>query len=329
MRTPLSDPPSPPSSFASLPSVSAARTAFTTLTPDSSVQRVKGPTYRHDLALNFIVIDPVDYDSTVVSAANDIFSKMRTSPGISEQQAIQAKDTLKILRGESDEGTLKDGFLETGIFPGVIPLPGIAKGGNIMFDSRNLPHQPLAPPLPRPKPKQHYCFAYDQFSPEETFKQSNSILQPSAAPSTTGFWPFLVVEFKSQAKQGTHWTGENQAAGGGAVCVNGMEKLLSIASESATPIQSIAFSCVVDRKHANLWVHYLEKLSGYYISVEVKSYYLNAHQDIILCRNSLRNILDWAIETRLPAIHDKLASIALPDLDAKHKQQRTRSLEER
>ena len=84
-------------------------------------------------------------------------------------------------------------------------------------------------PLPLSKPKPDKAFGYS----EEAFTRNQLAtidLLTNATPDKEVHFPFIDVEFKSQAKGGTHYVGTNQAANAGAVVGHGLVELARRAS---------------------------------------------------------------------------------------------------
>lgn len=134
-------------------------------------------------------------------------------------------------------------------------------------------------------------------------------------PTTATYWPFFVAEFKSGSRGGTRWVAENQNAGTGCHCVNSMETLLKYTRKQDLPrqiIDSLAFSCVADADFGSLWVHWLESETDNgprrFVSSEVDSYLFKKPADLRQFRASVRNIIEYGINERLPIIKEALAN---------------------
>lgn len=319
----LSDPYSPSISPAPFPR--DIPTPATSITDDSrSSSRVKSPSYRDDLLRNKISIEPRGSEllHSVKEYGCQILHRARDSPELQQSQVESVMDTIYSLRNE-DEDTIKSGYMSIQLLPGAAPYQGVIKmGSNIPFDQAGLPHVPLAPPLSMPKPDQHYCLDRMSFTAEEDVKQSSSVLRSHAKPSTAGCWPYFTVDFKSEARGGTFWVAENQNAGSGALCVNSMEKLLSLVDVERTEIDSISFSCNINAKYADIWIHYCRNQK--FFSVELEHFQMSRAKDVVHFRNSFRNIVEFGFQDRLPQIKRILAKLALPDVEKMDKRQRTR-----
>lgn len=304
-----------------------ATTASTSCSDDSrSSSRVKSPTYRHDLFRNNIEVNPNELPPSLRDYGRQIIRRTRDSPGLQDSQAQEAVGTLRSLQNE-DEDTIKSGYMSAQLLPSAIPYPGkIKMGSNIPFDSAALPHVPLAPPLANPRPDQHYCLDPRTFTDDEDTKQSVGVLRPFAKPSTAGCWPYFTVEFKSEARGGTFWVAENQNAGNGALCVNSMEKLLSIVQAKHSEIDSISFSCNINARNADIWIHYCRNQR--FFSAELEHFHMGRSRDVFYFRNSIKNIVEFGFKDRLPQIQALLAKISLPDLEFADKSRRMRKADE-
>lgn len=186
-------------------------------------------------------------------------------------------------------------------------------GKNIPFDSTGLPHVLMVPPISIPRPDQHYCLDRMSFTVEEDNKQSHRALRHYSKPSTAGCWPYFTVEFMSEAHGGTFWVAENRNAGNGELCVNSMEMLLSLAKAKRSEFDSVSFSCNINAKNADLWIHYCHNQQ--FFSAELKSFNMRHYKDVVCFRNSIKNIVEFSFTDRLPQIQELLLKISLSDLD--------------
>ncbi len=289
---------------------SPAITASLSFSEESrSSSRVQSPTYRNDLFHNNIEIDPDHVSRSVQGYGRQIIAQARDSPGLQESQA---QDLVKMMRSlkDADEDTIKSGYMLMQLFADASHYSEkIMMGSNTPFDRASLPHVPPAPPIAAPKPSQRYCLDRRSFSLEEDNKQAVKTLRRLAKPSTAGCWPYFTVEFKSEARGGTFWAAENQNAVSGSLCVNWMEKLLSIVEAGPTEIDSISFSCNISSRNADIWIHYCQ--TQRFFSAELEHFHLGRWRDVVCFRNSLKNIVDFGWKDRLPQIQALLAKISL------------------
>lgn len=274
--------------------------------------------------MNQILIEPPRSEllQDVKEYGHQVINRARESPELSDEHISATIDDLHSLR-DADEDTIKSGYMSTQLFPGAAFYRGqVQVGSNIPLDIMSVPHEPMAPPLAMPKPDRHYGLESANFSNEENAKQETKVLCKYARPSTAGCWPYFTVEFKSEARGGTFWNAENQNAGSGALCVNAMEKLFFIVGATHKEIDTISFSCNVNATKADIWIHYCQ--AAKFISCELDHFHMGRGKDVVHFRNSVRNIIEFGVEKRLPQIKELLARLALPDLKTMDKAQRIR-----
>lgn len=290
---------------------------------------VEKPNYRTTLAWNNVHIDPPEISATVVAYASSIIKAERNSPGLSDAEARAASTRMRFLQQAADEVAVKDAYLQYKIIPYPDMLPeGVIRGADLPFDTTALPHAPFAPPLACPKPDHHYSFSTESFSVEQGVKQTTGVLRPYSTPSSSGHWPFLTIEFKSQPKGGTIWVAENQVATSGAQLTCSVEKLLSMSDKQHDQIDSISFGCTTDAKNVAFWVNYCEEMTQVgpggrkLCIVEVQQFSMRDAESVVACRNAFRNVLGWSIKERLPMILKALDRISMNDIRAQSKEQR-------
>ncbi|MCJ1412017.1 hypothetical protein MMC19_006109 [Ptychographa xylographoides] len=160
---------------------------------------------------------------------------------------------------------------------------------------------------------------------------SHNCLKPIAAPTTAGYWPFFMVEFKSLSRGGTSWVAENQNAGSEAHSVKAMETLQQYSRGSRrTVFHSVAFSCVADVNNASIRVHWCQEGAELeWISAEIENYHLKRDNDMTGFRDAARNIIDHGINERLSNIKVILSDIYVSDLDLMEKGSKARNADQR
>ncbi|KAK5209640.1 hypothetical protein LTR72_012450, partial [Exophiala xenobiotica] len=126
-----------------------------------------------------------------------------------------------------------------------------------------------------------------------------------AVPDQKIRFPFLEVEFKSQAKNGTHYIATNQAAGAGAIALNGNLELMrrSFGLEQFDYEEPLYFSISMDHELARINVHWLRALAeGGHHSFHVEGlskHLLDDANGIRALSRAIRNILDNGADARL------------------------------
>ncbi|MCJ1471558.1 hypothetical protein MMC13_000198 [Lambiella insularis] len=131
--------------------------------------------------------------------------------------------------------------------------------------------------------------------------------QPSyAVPDQKVRFPFLEIEFKSQAKDGTHYIATNQAAGAGAIALSGYMDLMqgSFGLDKFDYEEPVYFSISMDHELARINVHWLrapvEKGGQHSFHVEGLSKHLLDDADgIRALSRAIKNILDDGADARL------------------------------
>ncbi|KAF7503054.1 hypothetical protein GJ744_004692 [Endocarpon pusillum] len=91
-----------------------------------------------------------------------------------------------------------------------------------------------------------------------------------------------------------------------------MEKLSALLDTQHTAIDTISFSCNVNAKNADVWVHYCENQR--FFSAELQRFHMNQAKDVIQFRTSIGNIIEFGFRDRLSQIKNILARVAMPDL---------------
>jgi len=153
-----------------------------------------------------------------------------------DDTAIQElKDTSRGLQDEAEEEIIQQ--LAPQIIPSMKKIPDQRLARNAdqsWFNSVPVPLNAhvLTTPLPLPKPKPDLAFGYSPAAFTEKQPMTIDLLvddqfgRSYAVPDQKLRFPFLGVEFKSQAKNGTHYVAINQPAGAGAIALNGQMDLM-------------------------------------------------------------------------------------------------------
>jgi hypothetical protein len=120
-------------------------------------------------------------------------------------------------------------------------------------------------------------------------------------------FPYLDVEYKSQAKVGTHVIATNQAANAGAIALNCKLELIRRCSdpECFDLNKPQFFSITMDHHTAviNLhWVSQMENGQDRFHSRELKSYLLREADGLRSIQRAVKNILDYGLIERLPEV---------------------------
>lgn len=174
-------------------------------------------------------------------------------------------------------------------------------------------------PLLLPKPKPDLAFGYSEhaFSPSELRTIELLVQSPRgksfASPDGVLLFPFLIFEIKSQAKEESLYTGTNQAAGAGAIAMNGILKLWSrsFGLDSFDFNEPRVFSVTMDQSVLSLNVHWIgNKPDTNQISYnldEVSICLLKYRDSIQDLKDAIKNICDHFANEPLKEIHTGLA----------------------
>jgi len=167
-----------------------------------------------------------------------------------------------------------------------------------------------------PKPDLQYSFKPSAFTWGQRTMMTHSLICNYSQPLPEHYFTFLVFEFKSDAAGGSFRHAERQAAGAGALAVNSLRSFLKIAQANFDPptMELIFFSCTMNASYADLWVHWCEPdeespEKNIFYSTRVGRYTLEEPDQVHRFQVALRNIVDWAIQERLPLIRTALSRI--------------------
>lgn len=171
--------------------------------------------------------------------------------------------------------------------------------------------------LPRPKPDLVFGYSKSAF----TKLQLGTILHLAddesghsyAMPDQTTRFPFFAIEFKSQAKKGTHYVATNQAAGAGAIALNGQLELMR-RSCTVTALDKIIprfFSVIIDQAFAQINAHWVgggpTEDEPYSFHVEkVARHFLDSAEGATAVVCAVENILVYGADVLLPAVCEAL-----------------------
>ena len=326
------------------PAQSFAASSIVELAEDEwrAAGRTASPGYRDTLRNHGVFIDVYGglkvAPDQVKAAATLVLEKKRITPEPSAKDLSRMQ--TKIARAiEKDEGGTRDAFVSAQLFE--IPekhVFTIADGSSVPFDRNGLPHTHgfNLTPIAAPKPDLQFGFPHTEFAASQIGVMNNHRISPYAKPSTATYWPFFVVELKAASRGGTHFIGENQAAGAGAHCVKSVDTLFEHTHRERSKekaFDSMMFSCVADAQHGTLWVHWRGIEVGKqprYNSAELRDFvWKHDSAEILNFRRTVRNIIDYGVDTRLPEIKEALDTLVqrISVWKAEDKQARSRALD--
>lgn len=136
-------------------------------------------------------------------------------------------------------------------------------------------------------------------------------------------YPFFVIEFTGDGPlgAGSLWVATNQCLGGSTACVNVAERLnrqlRKCRNEQVHPITTALFSIAMSGTEARLYVSWQQDDWDYYYMQQVESFLLQRPEHHAEFRKYVRNIVDWAKETRPKETRDTLDILLLEESRAR------------
>ena len=283
---------------------------------------VHNSNYERSLALRDIYIECIDPPVELMRRAMEIISRPRASSEVDDATAEELIRKARELRKENED-TIISG-LGTRIIPAISRVPDVrlALSMNQLW-SNNVP-VPLVPTigpnplrLPYPKPNRAFGYSGSAFTGNQQsmidFLVDDKLGKSYAMPDGKLMFPFLNIEFKSQAMGGTHYIASNQVANAGAIALYGHLELLQRNSQAQKldTTEPQFFSASIDHKQMQINAHWLgdglSENSSYSFHVEiVETYLLNKKEGVRAAMSAIQNILDYSLDTRLEGICEAL-----------------------
>lgn len=312
-RKPANVLPSPGDSFNSV--VSSSRKS------GKSAASVHDTDYRDSLRYRNIYIERQNPPVELMRQAKRIILRPRASPEMDDRTAQELRDTARRLQNEGEEEIVQQ--LAPHIIPAMNKVPDQRLARNADQQWLNSVPVPLDPsilttPLPLPKPKSDLAFGYSEAAFSRNQLGTIDLLvddqfgRSYTVPDQKLRFPFLDVEFKSQAKSGTHYIATNQVAGAGAIALNGNLELIrrSFGAESFDFDEPQFFSVTMDHELARINVHWLSNPTEggqYSFHVEgLSKHLLDDANGLRALRRAIKNILDYGSDARLRKLCDAL-----------------------
>lgn len=307
-----------------LPSPDATARSFSraaTASSQRSTASVSDPDYRGKLEQYNVYIMEEKPPPGFLQEAEKIVFRQRDSPELDDAAIEQLRETMRDLQNKGEE--------EVRIKLGAHIVPGYSSlsdkrlqvvHGQWWNKAVPVPHDQnaLEPPLPLPKPKPDTTLAFSKAAFDRPQLATVNLLVrnpngPSfASPCQDIRFPFAVVEYKSQAKDGSIRVATNQAAGAGAVALNGFLELLSRGSglDAVDPNKPLFFSITMDQSSAYINVEWIGKTSDtnqhtFHLE-ELRMLPLKYGDSIQVLQRALKNIYEYAANDILKLILDAL-----------------------
>lgn len=288
---------------------------------EKSVASVYDANYRDMLGYYRIYIKTTDPSAQLMLRAREITSRQRESPEIDDATAKDLRVTARKLENEAEDVIGQQ--LAPKIIPALSQVPDCRLALNSdqpWFNAIPVPisRDVLIKTLPLPKPKPDHAFGY---SPSAfNGRQLGTIDLLGEGPSKRSYvvpdrklrFPFLDLELKSQAKNGTHYIGTSQAAGAGAIALNGILELIQRAFgvETFDFEEPQFFSVTLDHQLACVNVHWISKATdeeqcSFHVE-ELSTHALSDANSLRAFQRAVKNILEHGRDVLLPTICDAL-----------------------
>ncbi|KIW14166.1 hypothetical protein PV08_06947 [Exophiala spinifera] len=258
---------------------------------EKSVASVPDANYRQSLKFRRIYIESDDPPAELMQRAKRIISRSRAPPEMDDATVQDVRAKSRRLASAPEETITQQ--LASDLIPSMNSLPDArlcSSRNQLWYNSVPVPLDSslLTNPLPLPKPKPDLVFGYSETAFTRNQRATIELLiddqfgRSYAIPDENVHFPFLEIEFRSQAKNGTHYVATNQAAGAGAIALHGRMDL----TQRSSRIQTFEynepqyFSVSMDHQLAQINVHW-------------------DPQGIRALSRAIKNILDEATDSRL------------------------------
>jgi hypothetical protein len=286
--------------------------------------------YRDTLQLYNIEIEVDTPPSKLMERAREIISKARTSPEIDDATAQELVATARRIQNDGEESIVQQ------MAPDMIPAMHKLRDTRLASNAGQLWHLSVPVPLslstfeiplhlPKPKPDLAFGYSAATFTARQRgtigrlIKKETRVIEKGAhiiekvtvlnyaMPDQKLRFPFLDIEFKSEAKNGTHRIGTNQIANAGAIALNGKLELMRRCCDTSVIDfdKPQFFSMTMDHEQARINVHWLSKTEEgqYKFHIEgILKRYLNDADGQRAIQRAIKNILEYGADELLPEL---------------------------
>ncbi|EXJ82305.1 hypothetical protein A1O3_06118 [Capronia epimyces CBS 606.96] len=269
--------------------------------------------YRRALRYRNIWIYREDPPEKLMWRAKRIISWNRESPEMDDEDVQQLVKNSRRLEEMGRDGIIE--YLAKNILPSKTGMPHSKQlawnSGKPWLNSVPLPLRPCAvhtnaSPLREPKPNLVFGFSKEAFTENQLgvidLLINDETGKSYAIPDQEIRFPFLEIEFKSQAKYGTHYTATNLTALAGAIMLNGHVNLMrrSFGIRDFDYDEPQYFSITMDHELARINVHWLRPTHDQRHSFHVEGlskYLLDDPNSIRALSRAIKNILEYGAVT--------------------------------
>ena len=310
-----------------LPSPNETPTKSFSSKSSKSTANVHDPDYRNLLECRNIYVEKQDPTSGLMDKARNIVFRTRQTPDLDDEAVTALRRTIRKIQNKGEEEVKNQ--MGPALIPGFNGLPNdkLERSSNQLWTNAvpvplNTDYLIAPPRLPLPKPKPDLAFGYSEeaFTPNQRPIFNLLVQDPLgssfACPDRDLRFPFLAVEFKSQAKDGSHYTAFNQAAGAGAIAMNGTLELLSRSNnlDEVDFDEPQFFSVTIDQNVGCINVHWIgsnpESGQHTFHLENLSMHILKDGEGVRAIRRAIKNIFDYASDKRLALLADALDEYA-------------------
>ncbi|KAL8652819.1 MAG: hypothetical protein Q9210_002456 [Variospora velana] len=278
------------------------------------------PSYRELIFRNGIIFDPtglqVDENEDIKRLLEEHILSRRGVPLPDDQVKKIIKKAADLL--DKAEGKAGD-LIDTDAFP--LERPGsIAEGRNVQWSPEALPTNPRYPrQLSAPKPDRHYGYPVGRkfeagWADEEMAVIDHRAARPYTQPTRDNYFPFMALEFKSEATGGSLYVAENQGVGSGVHMVASRRWLLKQAypSKDLASTDAVAFVAAISPRTGVFYAVWYSDEKDRYIMSKIRVVSFMESFDIQRCRELVQNITEYGLGTPLLDIRKTLADLDPP-----------------
>ncbi|KAI4189120.1 MAG: hypothetical protein LQ348_003845 [Seirophora lacunosa] len=315
-----SNAPTPPFEFLGLSMSQSIPRPPSAASTSNTKRSTSDPSYRELIFRNGIILDPtglqVDENEDIKTLLEERILSKRDIPLPDEQVKKIIKKAADLL--DNAEGKAGD-LIDTDAFP--LERPGnIAEGRNVQWSTEALPTNPRYPrQLSAPKPDRHYGYPVGRkfeagWADEEMAVIDHRAAQPYTQPTRDNCFPFMALEFKSEATGGSLYVAENQGVSSGVHMVASRRWLLKQAypSKDLVATDAVAFVVAISPRTGVFYAVWYSDEKNRYIMSKIRVVSFMESFDIQRCRDIVQHIAEYGLGTPLLAIRKALAELDPP-----------------
>lgn len=188
---------------------------------------------------------------------------------------------------------------------------GLVHAKSMSLPSRYVPSNPsVLRSISQPKPDLAYGYSASPHpSSGLTIRQCNAGPVLATLGSSDSFYPFFVIEFKSDG--GSICAAENQCAGDSTTCLEMVRRLNTAVANihsTAEKVTEITYSAIINNRHGQILITWHDGC-GYQVQ-ECASFLFNRLEELHEMHHWIHRIIDWGIGERLNQVRAALDMVA-------------------